>query len=296
MPDDILIITNPISGGGRGRSVAERAARYIAAHGGRARVILTQAPGDGARLARDALRDTLRRIAACGGDGTVHEVAGALTGSDATLGILPCGRGNDFARALGIPTHPERAAAVLLDGTPRRVDLGQVNGQPFCTVVTLGFDSEVARLVYDKAVPFSGTAAYVYGVFKTLARYRGLSLRLHGDFGALDGPVLLAATGNTTSYGGGMRIVPQAVPDDGLLDVCHVRMLPPLGILRLFPTVFWGGHVTHPAVTITRTRRLSIETDAPAWLFADGEPICQTPAEISLVERALTVLCGRPAD
>lgn len=290
MSADIVIIANPTSGGGRGRAVAERAARYIAAHEGRARVVLTQTRGDGARLATDALRDGACRIAACGGDGTIHEVAGALAGSDAALGILPCGRGNDFARALGIPRQLDAAAAILMDGSPRRIDLGQANGRYFCTVVTLGFDAEVARLAYNKAVPFSGTAAYICGVLLMLVRYQGLSLHLCGDFGTFDGPVLLTATGNTTTYGGGMRIVPQAVPDDGLLDVCLVRMLPRLAVLRLFPTVFWGGHVTHPAVMIARTRRLSVETPEPVWLFADGEPLCQTPAEITLAERALTVL------
>lgn len=293
MSPDILIIANPASGGGRGRSVAERAAWYISAHGGQARVVLTQGRGDATRLTRDALRDGIPRIVACGGDGTTHEIAGVLAGSDAVLGVLPCGRGNDFARALGIPTQPAAAAAVVLDGITRQIDLGRVNGRYFCTVATLGFDSEVARLVYDKRVPFTGTAAYICGVLTMLVRYRGIALRAHGDFGTLNGPVLLAATGNTTTYGGGMRILPQARPDDGLLDVCHVRMLPPLAVLRLFPTVFWGGHVTHPAVTIVRTRRLTVETPEPVWLFADGEPISQTPAEISLAERALTVFIPR---
>lgn len=292
MPEHMLIIANPASGGGRGRKLSEYAVRVLGERGRMIRAQYTERRGDAVLFAQKALDAGTACVAACGGDGTVHEIAGVLAGTDTALGLLPCGRGNDFARALGIPSPAKQAVDILAAGATRRVDLGKVNGVYFCTVATMGFDSEVARLVYDKAVPFSGTAAYLAGVLKTLAAYRGIRAKLHGDFGTMDQTVLLAATGNTSSYGGGMKIVPDASPEDGLLDVCHARMMSRLQVLRLLPTVFWGGHVSNPHITMTRTRRLNIETDEPVWLFADGEPACRTPAEVTVAEKVLRVVCG----
>ena len=117
-------------------------------------------------------------------------------------------------------------------------------------------------------------------------------VRLVGDFGVFEGPVLLAASGNTRSYGGGMHITPQAVWDDGLLDICIVRPISRLTVLRLFLRVFSGSHVRYSPVRIERTRSLSIESEAPLWIYADGEPICQTPATIEVVPGALRVQVG----
>lgn len=293
MPDQILIIANPTSGGGRGRKFAELAAAGIRSRGGIADISFTSSQGDAARLVDAGRRQGVRCIAACGGDGTIHEVIGAIAGSDVALGVIPAGRGNDFARALGIPTDPGAAGSLIGATKPVRMDLGIVNGRYFGTVVTMGFDSEVARLVYDHSVPFKGTAAYVMGVLKMLSDYRGIEARFEGDFGVVEGPILLAATGNTPYYGGGMKIAPAASPGDGLLDLCHVKMMSRFGILKLLPKVFWGGHIGRPGVTALRTSTLRIETESPVWLFADGEPVCQTPAEISAAPMILSVI--RPA-
>ena len=290
MPEETLVIANPTSGGGRGRKSAETAATAIESVGRRATVSYTSASGDAALLAREALDRGIQRMAVCGGDGTIHEVIGVLAGSDVEVGLIPCGRGNDFARALGIPASPDEAGRLIATGSARRVDLGMVNDRYFATVVTMGFDSEVARLVYERAVPFKGTAAYVLGVLKMLIKYAGIHAKIHADFGTIDQPVLLMATGNTAYYGGGMKIAPDADYEDGLLDICHVRMMSRLGVLRLLPAVFWGGHVGRPGVTTARSSKLQIETDSPVWLFADGEPVCQTPAVVRAVPKALSVI------
>ena len=257
----------------------------------KATLAFTQGRGDAARIASEALASGCRQFAVCGGDGTVHEAVGVLAGSDAALGIVPCGRGNDLARALGIPRDTASAAEVLTSGFARRIDLGKIGDRHFGTVACLGFDSEVARRVYEGRVPFSGTVGYVWAVLRTLLTFRCPVVRLAGDFGAFEGPVLLAATGNTPFYGGGMKVTPQAACDDGLLDVCIVRELSRLAVLRFFPRVFSGRHVDLPPVQALRTRSLRMWTQEPLWIFADGQPVCRTPATIEVVERALTVLC-----
>ncbi len=289
-----LIVTNPKSGSGRGMGHAERARDLLTANQVSVEIRPTSARGDAETFASEAVNEGYACVAACGGDGTVHEVVNALAGTEVRLGILPCGRGNDFARAMGIPSSPAEAASVLLRGHTRQFDLGKVNGRYFATVVTLGFDSEVARLVYDGAVPFKGVAAYLWGVARMLRTYRGVGLRMTGDFGTINQTVLLAATGNTSTYGGGIKIAPNADPADGALDICLVRMMSAGRILRVFPRVYWGGHLNHPSVFSYRTGRLKLETEQPVVLFADGEPVGETPAEITAVPGALRVASPPP--
>jgi len=286
-----LFIVNPKSGNGRGLQYADRAKKVLKAHGQAVDIRYTTARGEAEALARHAVQQGISVIVACGGDGTVHEVINAVAGAEVRFGILPCGRGNDFARAAGIPPEPEAAAKLLCGGNVSRLDLGRVNGRYFATVVTLGFDSEVAKLVYDGAVPFKGTAAYLYGALRLLCTYEGIEMTASGDFGTINQQILLAATGNTSTYGGGLIITPKADPTDGKLDICIVRMMKPAGVLRLLPKVYWGGHLGHPSIFTYRTTRLELNTGSPVVLFADGEPVGETPAEIISAPGALLLLC-----
>ncbi|RMF84431.1 MAG: diacylglycerol kinase family lipid kinase [Nitrospinota bacterium] len=286
---DFLLIVNPTAGKGRARLRAGEAYRHLTAAGLSGEMVFTRRRGDGARLAAEGLAQGVPRIIACGGDGTIHEVVNVLAYSEAILGILPGGKGNDLARALGIPHHPIAAAGVILSGTVRTIDLGRLNDRYFSTIAALGFDAEVSRQVNEMQMPFAGVGTYLYAALKTLWHYQCPHIRLTGDFGRFEGDIFLTATGNSSSYGGGLQILPPASLDDGVLDVCIIKAVPRRTILRMFPTVFWGGHTAHPAVTITQTRHLSVESPTPLWFFADGEPICSTPASIEVAAGALRV-------
>ncbi len=290
---DFTLITNPISGKGKAVAIAEKAFQRLTAEGHTGRLELTTQPGDANRIAREAIENGSHWIIACGGDGTIHEIVNAMAGkSGVVLGVLPCGKGNDFAGALQIPTKPVEAIEVLLNGVTRQVDLGKIGERYFDTIVTCGYDAEVSRRVAEEGAPFSGTAAYVYTAITTLFHYRSPAARLEGDFGSYEGEILLTATGITSSYGGGMKIVPAAIIDDGLFDVCIIEPVPRRTVLRLLFTLFWGGHVGHSAVRMHRTKSLTIETDPPILLYADGERICYTPATVEIVERGLTVIAA----
>ena len=288
---DFVLITNPISGKGKAAAVAEQAFQGLTAEGHTGQLVLTTQPGDANRIAQEAIENGLHWIIACGGDGTIHEVVNAMAEKpDLILGVLPCGKGNDFAEALKIPTKPVDAIKVLLEGATRQVDLGKIGDRYFDTIVTCGYDAEVSRRVTEEGAPFSGTASYVYTAITTLFSYRSPVVRLKGDFGSYEGEILLTATGITASYGGGLKIVPGAIIDDGLLDVCIIEPVPRRTVLRLLLTVFWGGHTGHRAVRLHRTKSLTIETDPPILLYADGERICYTPVTVEIVERGLTVI------
>ena len=326
--NDFIIIANPISGKGKAKSVAEQGYTALTESGQQGKLVLTSASGDAKRFAQEAVADSTRSVIACGGDGTLHEVVnGIATVPDVTLGVLPCGRGNDFAAAIGVPLKPEAAIATLLSGTPIHVDLGRcyqdssqlkggiVEPDPsltdnrqlitdnsdsdnrqltannyFTTIATCGYDTEVSRRAAKGTPLFAGTASYAYAAVETLFYYEPPTVRLEGDFGTHEGPLLLAATGITNRYGGGFKIVPNARIDDGLFDVCIIRPVSAFTVLRLLVTLFWGGHVGHPAVSMHQTRTLKIETDTPMLLYADGEPMCETPATIEIIKGGLTVM------
>ena len=318
---NFILIANPISGKGRAKRIAEQAHAALTESGQHGQLVFTSASGDAKRLARQAVANGIRFVIACGGDGTLHEVVnGIATVPDVILGILPCGRGNDFAAAIGVPLNPERAIATLLSGTPIHVDLGRcyqssqpsaVSHQPsadgfrqpktdsqhnqhyFTTIATCGYDTEVSRRAAKGTPVFAGTASYAYAAVETLFYYDPPVVHLEGDFGTYDGSLLLAATGITNCYGGGFQIVPDARIDDGLFDVCIIRPVSAFTVLRLLVTLFWGGHVSHPAVSIHRTRAITIETDTPLLLYADGEPMCETPVTIETINGGLVVMSPR---
>ena len=294
--DDFILIANPISGKGKAKTVAEQAHTTLMAEGHKGEIKLTTGTGDATRFAQEAVSSGIRWVIACGGDGTLHEVVnGIATVPDVTLGVLPCGRGNDLATAVGIPSKPQHAIQTLFTGKSKCIDLGYVRSEKgnkhyFTTITTCGYDTEVSRRAAARTTPFSGTASYVYAAIATLFKYKCPFVRIEGDFGTHEGPLLLAATGNTKSYGGGFKIVPNAHFNDGLFDVCLIHPVSSFTVLRLMVTLFWGGHVSHPAVEIHQTRSLKIETDPPVMLYADGEPMCETPAAIEIIKHGLTVL------
>ncbi|MDE0154581.1 MAG: diacylglycerol kinase family lipid kinase [Gammaproteobacteria bacterium] len=289
-------MANPISGKGHATGIAERAYTALTESGSQGQLTFTSASGDARRFAQEAVSDGIRFVIACGGDGTLHEVVnGIATVPDVTLGVLPCGRGNDFAATVGVPLKPKAAIATLLSGAAIRVDLGCCYRQPatgsyFTTIATCGYDTEVSRRAAKGTPLFAGTASYAYAAVETLFYYEPAFVRLEGDFGVYEGPLLLAATGITSRYGGGFQILPNARIDDGLFDVCIIRPVSSLTVLRLLPALFWGGHVSHPAVSMHQTRTLRIETDTPMLLYADGEPMCETPATIEIIKEGLSVM------
>lgn len=295
-----LIVVNPTSGRGRGLRTADAVARALRARGRSVRVEPTSRTGDAERIASEALRDGEYRpgcVVACGGDGTVQEVANALASfvpppgeSRPVMGLAPAGRCNDFARALGVKRHPATIADILADGVARAIDLGRVNSRYFCTVATIGVDAEVSSFVDNMRLPLTGTIAYLYGALRVLRRYQPKVLRITGDFGVVEKPVFLASSANTSSYGGAIPIAPGALPADGLLELCVIDAVSGFRVLALVASVLRGRHEREPEVRFIRTKQLRIDADEPVELWADGERIGQTPALIEVAPGAVEVM------
>ncbi|MFQ5494074.1 MAG: diacylglycerol/lipid kinase family protein [Phycisphaerae bacterium] len=299
-----LIVANPTSGRGRGRRTAEAVAQTLRCRGIAVAVRYTQKSGDAERIARAQLTSgegPPSVIVACGGDGTIQEVANALGSAEPAvvdgrppLALAPAGRCNDFARVLRIPRDPSGIADVVAEGRARAIDLGRVNDRFFCTVATAGVDAEVSRFVDTMRMPLTGTPAYLYGAMRILSRYRARAVRIAGDFGVIERPVFLASSANTSSYGGAIPIAPDATPTDGLLDLCVIDDLPRLEVPALVLAVLRGRHRDRRRVQIIQTRRLTIDAVEALELWADGECVGRTPVTVEVVPRAIRIMLPAP--
>lgn len=239
-------------------------------------------------LARDAAAAGETAVA-FGGDGLIGAVADALREGDGVLGILPGGRGNDLARALGIPPDPGRACEVLRDGAIVRLDLGAVGDRTFVGIASCGFDSVANRIANDARL-VRGNLVYAYGALRALAGWQPATFTVVVDGVTRTLMGYTVAVANSCCYGGGMRIAPDASLRDGLLDVVIVRHTPRLRFLTLLPSVFSGSHVRYGGVEVLRGREIEIAASRPFDVYADGDPIAPLPATIKVLPSAVSAL------
>lgn len=298
-PSRFLIISNPGSGRRRAPDTIETVLRYLRQAGSSADVVETLQKGQAESAIREACRAVSppEVVVACGGDGTVQEVAATLAVirremGDAcpSMGLAPAGRCNDFARAMGITTDADAIAQALLRGQPQFVDLGRANGRYFCTVAALGVDADVSSYVDTMQLPLRGTPAYFVGALRVLAQYKPRWMRIEGEFGVVERELFMASTANTPVYGGNMRIVPHADPADGVLDLCMIDPVSRLKAFTLLPKVMAGKHVGMSIVQFLRSRFLKISAEPNMEMWADGERLTHTTVSIEVVPNAIRVM------
>jgi diacylglycerol kinase (ATP) len=313
----VVLLVNPAAGRGRGEALAEYAARRLRADGGEVRLLVCRDAADAALAWRGWLSpqapgpahpERPDALVAVGGDGWVNIALQAVAGTGVALGVLPAGTGNDLARTLGIPLgrRPAAVAAavdILRAGLVRRVDAGFVRGAGgppadagnhggggrwFLSVLSSGFDSRVNERANRMSWPH-GRARYVMAVGKELRAFRPVPHQMVLDGEELRTDAMLVAVGNSPCYGGGMRVCPAADLADGLFDVTIIAPISTLTFLRLFPSVFRGEHVRHPAVLTRRARQVTVS--APGMTaYADGELVGPLPVTAEVVPEAVTVL------
>jgi YegS/Rv2252/BmrU family lipid kinase len=289
----VALLVNPHAGGGRAARLLPEAEAAL----GSLRIDFHTETTHSLEHARELARAAAHAGEAAftlSGDGLVGAVAGVLhEHPGAVLGVLPGGRGNDFARVLGIPLDDVAAAcATLANAVERPLDLGLAGGRPFIGIASLGFDSDANRIA-NEAPSRLGDLVYTYGALRALAAWRPARFDLELDGGERRTYVGYSVGAcNTKAYGGGMYAAPDAELDDGLLDVVLCESMPKLRFLtQVLPRIFKGTHVDLPEVHVMRTRRLRVDADRPFVVYADGDPIAETPATIEVLPGALTVLC-----
>ena len=292
-PRRISLIVNPSAGRGRARRALPAVEAALAAAGHEVRTEQTVSL-DHARELAGAAAGRGHVAVAFGGDGLVGAVADGLVSTDGVLCILPGGRGNDFARVLGITLEPVAACAVLRTGVERALDLGQVGERTFVAVASCGFDSDCNRIANETRI-VRGNLVYVYSALRGLAAWRPARFEIELDGSA---PVSLVGysvvVANSKSYGGGMYIAPDASLEDGLLDVITIADMPKLRVLRVLPTVYKGRHVLAPEVTQRRVREVRVSADRPFMMYADGDPIAELPVTVRALPGAVRVIVPSP--
>lgn len=288
MERDVVLIVNPTAGGGRALKALPHAEQTLRAAGLRVRVERTRDVEHARELAAAAARDG-EVAAALGGDGIVGAVADGLRrGGDGLLAIVPGGRGNDFARTLGIPRDAAGAAALIANGRERAIDLGVCGDRTFVGIASCGFDSDANRIANETRVP--GDLAYLYGALRALAGWRPARFELELDGEPLVHVGYSVAAANGRQYGGGMVLAPGAALDDGAFDVVTVADVPKRRFLRGLPRVFRGTHVRNDEVAVRRARELRIAADRPFALYADGDPLAELPATVRTLPAAVRVI------
>jgi diacylglycerol kinase (ATP) len=293
---EITFFVNPAAGGGRGARAAEPAAEALRDAGHRVLTVTGADAADALARAREAVAAGTGALIAVGGDGMVSLALQAVAGTPVPLGVVAAGTGNDFARTTGLPVRsPARAgqliARALASGRGRRLDLGRVGERWFGSVLASGFDSRVNDRGNRMRFP-PGKLKYGLAILAELAALRPLPYRITlDDAEPFETRATLVALGNGPSYGGGMRMCHNALMDDGLLDVTVVGECGRGTLLRVFPRVYKGTHLSHPKVSCFRAREVTVEAPGVTG-YADGEPLGPLPLTARAVPGAVWLLGG----
>ncbi|MGH9464860.1 MAG: diacylglycerol/lipid kinase family protein [Thermoanaerobaculia bacterium] len=309
------LIVNPAAGRGAGRRALARLREL--AGGKRIQLTVSESPAELVSQARRAAEEDEDRLLVAGGDGTFHLAIQGLAGSECALGMIPLGTGNDLPAIVGAPRDLAAAFEVACEGSTCKIDLGSVRcfqvgndtspgvlpgppvasgAVPFAIYCGVGFDGEVT-LRARRIRRLRGPLTYALATLATLTRFVPPRLTIEHDGGVFTGEAMFAIAANGERFGGGMRIAPGARVDDGLLDLVIVERVSKTAFLRIFPSVYRGGHLSHPAVRHLRSRRVRLTAERPTPLTADGEPLGEvgnrTALDLALAPASLRVV-GAP--
>jgi len=287
-----FFIVNPIAGGGKAKSLVHQIEKNFRDSGAEFKIYHTRGPHDAIEAAAKAAEEGFDIVVAAGGDGTVNEVLNGLVGSNACLAAIHGGKGNDFASAVAMPKDIDQACEALLKSDIRAIDLGKVMDRYFINSVGVGFDAAVALRVNRGVRPFKGTSAYIYAFFEILFSYEPVEMEIDMGSGLLKSDPLLVAVGIGQAYGGGMRIVPDAIQDDGLFDICIFDRMNRLGLVYHFPKVFSGKLKNLEQAHMFKAKELKLHLSDVRPMHLEGEICFSDHMHFTLEPKGMNVLFG----
>jgi diacylglycerol kinase (ATP) len=291
VPREIALLTNPVSGRGRGTRTAAIAVPRLREAGFLVRQLQPRNVEEARAAARAAVDDGVETLVVVGGDGMAHLAVQVLAHRETTLGIIPAGTGNDAARYFGIPrTDPEAAADVVVAGRIRTVDLGLAGEAYFLCVLSAGFDAVVNERA-NAMTRLQGRMRYHVATLAALRVFEPVDYTLVLDGETTRVAAMMVAVGNGPSFGGGLRITEGAELDDGLLDVVLFHPMGKAELVRTFPRLFNGTHTRHPAYEHHRVRQVTVAAEGVV-AYADGERLGPLPLTVTAAPAALRVLVG----
>lgn len=291
----LIFVLNPVAGKGKARELKPIIEKICKDNNIEFQIRETSLPGDGKTIALQAVKEGYKKIISVGGDGTLNEVLNGIIGSDASLGVIPGGSGNDFIRSINQSRDIERIILDIINGEERYVDIGLCNNKYFINVGSAGFDAEAVIKTEKAKKFFSGSTAYIAAVLHTILKYRGWDMEVEIDDKKFKSRTLLTAIANGGYYGGGMMPAPEARIDDGYFDVCHVGHMSKLKMLVLFPKYMKGKHGSIKGVSFYRGKRVRITCSEPVAVNLDGEIIKDREIEFKLIQNGIKVIFPKKA-
>ena len=285
---EIALLTNPTAGKGRGGRAHDVVLDRFRRSGLEVRDLRGRDADEALDLARGCVAAGVESLVVVGGDGMVHLAVQAVAATGTTLGIVPAGTGNDVARYFDLPRKdPAAAADRVIAGRTRTVDLARAGSKYFATVLAAGFDALVNKRANEMTWP-RGQMRYNIATFAELRTFKPLSYTLELDGQVVHLQAMLVAVGNGPSFGGGLRITEGALLDDGLLDVVVIGPMSRTGLVRTYPKLFSGTHVTHPQYSHHLVRSVTVASPG-ITTYADGERFDDLPLTVECAPGALTV-------
>jgi YegS/Rv2252/BmrU family lipid kinase len=307
MNQEWITIVNPNAGNGKGKKDWYRIADILKKSGIQFKVKPTEKKGQATEFTRELIADGYRKIISVGGDGTLNEIVNGIFTQDSCpsteiiLSVIPVGTGNDWGRMFGIPLVYEGAVQVIKENKLMRHDIGVVsyfNGEAseksyFINIAGLGFESVVVKKTNkQKEKGMSNKAIYFYNLLSSLISYKKTFADITVDGKSGRAKIFSINVGNGRYCGGGMRQTPDALPDDGLLDVTVIKEMGRIEIIRSLSSLYDGTIMSHPKVDGYRCKSLKVSSDSLLYLEADGESLGHTPAEFSIIPSAVNIVYG----
>lgn len=288
--DSIALVVNPAAGKGRAQRLLPEVAGLFRDAGHAVEVLLSRSVDEAREMAEDAVERAVGTLVVMGGDGMVHLGINVVAGHPgvSSLGMIPAGTGNDLCRGLGLSgKDPVAAARAIASGRPRPIDVLKVGDSYVGGVVATGFDAGVNARANAMARP-KGSLRYAIAALVEIGSFDPLPYRLTIDGTVREFDAMAVAVGNSTYYGGGMRVCPVADPADGLLDLTIIHAASRLKLLRLLPEMFSGSFVRDPCIELARARSVRVERPDLA-AYGDGEPLTAGPLDITVEPGRLCV-------
>lgn len=284
-----LLLANPTAGSGKGKRITETVKKELLHRNLRYVDISGTSFESASTSLRQAISsyEPIESLIVVGGDGMVHLAIQQVAGTQIPILLIPAGTGNDLARSLNLDLNdPARNLELLNSDTPSLIDLGKSTEIFFADILSTGFDSIVNERA-NRIKRVRGRMKYNLAILLELPVFKPRSYRFVVDNDAFEVEAMLIAIANGSSYGGGMKVCPDAKLDDGFFDIMILEPVSKIEFLRVFPKVFSGAHISHPRVRILKGKRVRLDSTAVA--YADGERIGPLPIEVEIVPRSLRV-------
>lgn len=285
----VKVVINPVAGRGRALKAKPQILRALLEYDVELHLEETKGPHHAAEIARQAVYGGFDLMIVVGGDGTVNQVVNGMGEERIPIGVVGCGTGNDFAAALQMPADPVAAVHQIMTGDHHRIDLCRVNQRYFVSSAGIGFDGEVAFHVNEGFRWVRGKTAYLCSVFKTLFSYQPRRIKLTVDGLVMELNSLLVAITNSPTYGGGLKINPEARINDGYFDLCAVQHMSIPEILVHLPLLFPGWHKGLKKVRMLKGRNIILESNQPFYYQLDGEILTDQLLRFTIFPKALAV-------